>query len=65
MQPQDKVPHSIKQNRDLSTFDITHLSLALKKRKGKEKREPNPLWRFTFYSEDESSLNITDAKTHS
>lgn len=28
-------------------------------------REPNPLWRFTFYSEDESSLNITDAKTHS
>lgn len=61
MQPQDKVPHSIKQNQDLSTFDITHLSLALKKKKkGKEKREPNPLWRFTFYSEDESSLNITD-----
>lgn len=35
MQPQDKVPHSIKQNQDLSTFDITHLSLALKKKKRK------------------------------
>lgn len=38
MQPQDKVPHSIKQNQDLSTFDITHYSFSGIKKKEKERR---------------------------